>query len=460
MLTQADVLKDLTKELGNKLLEICYPPEFSGGFLFNLDGKGNMGYNINMEEQDILNFKPNVETKAEFFAKKVKTAWEYVARTILQSDLSDAEKQQVIKYIQSTKYILHGGLNGGSGAFDPTGESFDKVVNAVYLSEEVKGGVSPYLTIEKEDDPYLDCIKRIANDKPSICLVHETFHAASSAISKHGFMIKVEGEEDKFLNRGITEAATTMFSNLAFGQVNAYHFPAYVLKVMCLRLGYEKAMAFYLRGDLQGLKEAISNEYGHSTTKIVDEMFNLFDEFSELSLKNGEKTIMINRQEDVQTAAGKILELYGCLISPELVNEGVVNPEMIVERAIEDLNFVEEVNKYYKFARDEEGNKIYILTSEEDIEDEIEKKAFLRNKEKLLQIGKEEIYKIASARTEAIGNAKKGVTDFIAQNFGADKIDFVSEIGTKKEKVDHGLVNSAFFSASSAKLENFEKYFE
>lgn len=411
-------------------------------------------------EEDIINFKPNVETVAEFFAKKVKIAWDYVARTVLQSDLSDVEKQHVINYIQETTYILHSSLNGGSGAFDPTGESFKEVVNAVYLSEKVKSSVSPYFIIEKEDDPYLDCVKRIASDKPTVCLVHETFHAASSALSKHGFMIKVEGKENEFLNRGITEAATTMFSDLAFGQVNAYHFPAYVLKVMCLKLGFEKTLGFYLRGDLKGFKEAISNAYCQNNTKIIDEMFNLFDEFSETSLKDSEKTILINRQEDVQIVAGKILELYGCLITQELVNEGVVNPELIVGRAIEDLNFVEELNKYYKFAKDEEGKRIYIFTKEEDIEDNTEKTEFLENKEKLLKIGKKEVYKIASARNEAIGNAKRGITDFIAKNFGAEKADFVSETESKKEEVNNGLVQSVFFSASSAQLENFAKYFE
>lgn len=381
-----------------------------------------MRYNIIMITMYYSDFIPNVFPISDSFRDEIRDARKFVLEQVLETSLTEIEKQKIIERINGVKYFVNNESEDSfAGLYDSDGSYSNKGENAIFLSQNI-------------------------GDKHFVTLVHEMFHAASSTFKKYGFMGQADETKTKFNNRGITEAATAMFSNLALGEVDAYYFPAYVLKVLCLKLGKEKTLAYYLKGDLEGLKTAISNKYGHKNTEIVDEIFECFNAFSDLTKREERKTVFVNQQKCVQGVAGKVLELYGKLITPTLIKNGEVNPFLAYDVALEDLNFDSVLNNYFRFAKDAEGEKIRIF-EEENLKQE--QKIELKKQKGKGKLGEHAgLYEILNERTDAKKQAQDQIIKYFTDALGAENVNYHVQIN-QHVAPDDALVRSALFVANA-----------
>lgn len=327
--------------------------------------------NINADSQ---NFKPNQSEINGILLEDIRASRQIILEKVLKANLSENEKNQVIAYLDNLKYFsLNNNYRRAAAFYDILGDSENYIPNSIYLKEDL-------------------------GEKQFPVLNHEMFHSASSAFSTYsGFLQKKEitnpnQNESVFsvftkglpktktvmINRGITEAMTTMYSDAIYNLNGSYQFPAKVLSVLCEGLDENEIFAYYLKADLNGLENAISKKYGLEDTSLVHEIFGLFDSFADSTEANN-KTIFVNRQRCVAGVGANIAKKYAQILTQKAIKEGLTSPNVVYETVISNLELDQNFNNYFAYARDENGEKIDLSKNKEVASDLIDLRLELKD---------------------------------------------------------------------------------
>ena len=273
--------------------------------------------NINTNEQE---YTPKQSEINGVLLEHIKLSRQIILEKVLKANLSKSEKNQVVAYLDNLKFFpLSNNYRRAAAFYDIHGDSGNYIPNSIYLKEDL-------------------------GEKQFPVLNHEMFHAASSAFSEYsGFLQTKElanpnQNEDEavfsvftkglpktktvMINRGITEAMTTMYSDAVYNLNGSYQFPAKVLSVLCDGLDENEIFTFYIKADLKGLENAIARKYGLENTSLVHEIFGLFDSFAD-STETKNKTIFVNRQRCVAGVGANIAKKYAQILTQnkELAND-------------------------------------------------------------------------------------------------------------------------------------------
>lgn len=319
--------------------------------------------NINADSQ---NFKPKQSEINGGLLEDIRASRQIIVEKVLKANLTESEKIQVIAYLDNLKYfLLNNNFRRAAAFYDVLGDSENFISNSIYLKDNL-------------------------GEKQFPVLNHEMFHAASSAFSIYsGFLQKKEkinlNQDEKddeiesvfsifkkglpkakyvMINRGITEAMTTMYSDAVYNLNGSYQFPAKVLSVLCDGLDENEIFAYYLKADLDGLENAISKKYGLEDTSLVHEIFELFDSFAD-STETNNRTIFVNRQRCVAGVGANIAKKYAQILTQKAIKEGITSPNVVYETAISNLELDRNFNNYFAYARDENGEKIDLTQNKE-----------------------------------------------------------------------------------------------
>lgn len=334
-----------------------------------------MRYNTHMNiNADSQNFKPKQSEINGILLEDIRASRQIILEKVLKANLSESEKNQVIAYLDNLKYFsLNNNYRRAAAFYDILGDSENYIPNSIYLKEDL-------------------------GEKQFPVLNHEMFHAASSAFSTYsGFLQKKEitypnQNESVFsvftkglpktktvmINRGITEAMTTMYSDAIYNLNGSYQFPAKVLSVLCEGLDENEIFAYYLKADLNGLENAISKKYGLEDTSLVHEIFGLFDSFADSTEANN-KTIFVNRQRCVAGVGANIAKKYAQILTQKAIKEGLTSPNVVYETVISNLELDQNFNNYFAYARDENGEKIDLSKNKEVASDLIDLRLELKD---------------------------------------------------------------------------------
>lgn len=328
-----------------------------------IDQKNNIIYNehmnINTNEQE---YTPKQSEINGVLLEHIKLSRQIILEKVLKANLSKSEKNQVVAYLDNLKFFpLSNNYRRAAAFYDIHGDSGNYIPNSIYLKEDL-------------------------GEKQFPVLNHEMFHAASSAFSEYsGFLQTKElanpnQNEDEavfsvftkglpktktvMINRGITEAMTTMYSDAVYNLNGSYQFPAKVLSVLCDGLDENEIFTFYIKADLKGLENAIARKYGLENTSLVHEIFGLFDSFAD-STETKNKTIFVNRQRCVAGVGANIAKKYAQILTQKAIKEGLTSPNVVYETAISNLELDQNFNNYFAYARDESGEKIDLTQNKE-----------------------------------------------------------------------------------------------
>lgn len=334
-------------------------------------------------DADSKNFTPKQSEINGTLLEDIRASRQVIVEKVLKANLSENEKKQIIVYLDNLKFFSLSNNNRRAAAFyDILGDSENYVPNSIYLKENL-------------------------GEKQFAVLNHEMFHAASSAFSLYsGFLEKKEINEpaktqagqrqsdisiftkvlpkSKFVmvNRGITEAMTTMYSDAIYDLKGSYQFPAKVLSVLCSGIDENEVFAYYLKSNLNGLETAIAKKYGLENTSCVHELFELFDSFADSTATKNE-TIFVNRQKCVAGVGVNIAKKYAQILTQKAIKEGLKSPNVVYDAVVSNLELDQNFNNYFAYARDEHGEKIDLNENKKFINDLIDLRLELKENLKI-----------------------------------------------------------------------------
>lgn len=343
---------------------------------------------------DFENFEPEIMVKQdkEVYEKMVKEVRNVILTKVLQTNLTNEEKQKIVKHINGIKFLEF---------YDPKIKGgYDYSKNAVYINK----------TFEPQEIYET--------------LLHEMLHAASAVLSKESGFTEIKNNKKNY--RAINEGFTNLFADSAGREyASKYVFPSRIAEVLTSGLDQNLVFEAYLKGDLELLCKQISTKYNLFENDLVKDLFLGMDPMFENKYVSGEmaKVQPLNNPKFVIETVMKTVECYSKLVASKAMAEENYAPKL-VDGACQDLLYDEIIDKYFEYARDVDGNLIDVYAKE----------------------NKELFNELLDLKEDKKDELTKNIYDYFEQKIENQKIDYQPD---PNSKIEHALIAPALNSVIS-----------